>query len=116
MTEELEVIEKNDQVEISKINGRTQIVYHKALLKGKVSSSQLLETIRMAAQMQGEILVKKLSRGSQLDSSEVKQLKDLAEIAKLEVSSQEVKKTEDLPQIVSIKETILAALTEKLTK
>ena len=114
MTEEL--AEKNDQIEISKINGRTTIVYQKALLKGKVNSSQLLDTIRMAAQMQAESLVKKLSRGSPLDAAEVKQLKELAEIAKLESTSPEKTKVEDAPQVSHIKETILAALTEKLSK
>lgn len=116
VNEDIDLIEKNDQIEISKINGRTQIVFKKANLKGKVLGSQVLQTLLVAAQLQGEYLIKKLSRGSPLDSSEVKQLKDLAEIAQLEVSTPEVRKIEDLPQISSIKETILAALTEKLTK
>jgi len=106
---------KNEQVQISEVNGRTQIVFKKAQLKGKVTSSEVLQTLLVAAKLQGEYYIKKLSRGSPLDSSEVKSLKDLADITKLEVTEaqKEIKQSESIT-IDSIKATLYTALTEKL--
>lgn len=86
MSTDLEPLDKTENVEISQVNGRTQIVFRKAILKGKVSSSDVLNTILIAARMQAEKYIEKLSRGAPLDTTEVKALKELAEITKLEVT------------------------------
>lgn len=114
MNEELEITD-NKQVQISEVNGRTQIIFKKAQLKGKVTSSEVLQTLLVAAKLQGEYYIKKLSRGSPLDSSEVKSLKDLADITKLEVNEvQKEQKQSESITIDSIKATLYTALTEKL--
>jgi hypothetical protein len=106
---------KNEQIDIQEINGRTQITFKKAILKGKVSQNDLLNTIFIAAKMQGEYLVKKLSRGAPLDNAEVKQLKDLAEIAKLDIQidTKQQNPSESIA-IEGIKSALYLSLTEKL--
>ena len=110
--EELE--KKNEQIDVSVVNGRTQIVFKKALLKGKVSQSQVLDTLLMAAQLQAEYLVKKLSRGAPLDAAEVKMMKELSEITKLTVETPKTEKVEETTQIGEIKSALYLALTDKL--
>ena len=109
-----ELTEKNEQVDISTINGRTQIVFKKALLKGKVSQGQVLDTLLMAAQLQAEYLVKKLSRGAPLDAAEVKMMKELSEITKLAVETPKIEKIEENSNISEIKSALYLALSEKL--
>lgn len=107
--------EKNEQIEIIKKGNRTEIVYKKALLKGKVSSEDVLNTLLMAARMQGEYYISKLSRGSPLDVAEVKALKELAEITKLELKTPEKKETQTTAiDIDTVKNSLYTALTEKL--
>jgi len=105
---------EGQQLEITEINGRTQIVFRKAILKGKVTQSEVLNTLLIAAKMQGEYYIKKLSKGAPLDTSEVKALKELAEITKLQCDAPEVKKVEETVQMNDIKSVLYAALTEKL--
>lgn len=116
MTNELTTIEKTDNVEITKReDGRTQIVFKKAILKGKVSSADVLNTILIAARMQAEKYIDKLSRGAPLDTSEVKALKELAEITKLEVPVIDKHQTiEASADIQSVKTTLYQALTARL--
>jgi hypothetical protein len=80
-------IEISDQLKINKVNGRTQIVYQKSLLKGKVTPQQLLDSVLIASRMQAEAYIAKLGRGATLDTTEVRALKELAEIAKIKVDS-----------------------------
>lgn len=84
MNEEIEI--PNKQINISEINGRTVIVSKKAVLKGKITSKEVLERILVAAGMQAEKYIEKLSRGAPLEPHEVKCLKELAEIAKIDVA------------------------------
>lgn len=108
------VQEVNEQIEINKIDGRTQIVFKKALLKGKVSSSEVLNTILIAARMQAEEYIKKLAKGSMLDKDEVKSLKDLADITKLEVQEPVDRRQLPTENVDKLKSTLYLALTEKL--
>ena len=105
--------ENGQQLEITEINGRTQIVFKQAILKGKVTQEKLLNTILIAAQMHVETLVKKLSRGAPLEASEVKQLKDLAEITKLQIETPETAITNNTINLSSNSE-LYAQLAEKL--
>ncbi len=50
-----------------------------------MSSADVLNVIFVAARMQAEKYVEKLSRGSILDTTEVRALKELADITKLEL-------------------------------
>lgn len=109
---------EDKSLEIVKLeDGRNQITFRKAALKGKVSSADLLNTILIAARMQTEKLIEKLSRGAPLEAHEVKQLKELAEIAKIDVN-QPNQQMQPLPteNIDKIKQTLYQALTEKLSK
>lgn len=104
----------NKQVEISEVNGRTQIVFKKALLKGKVTSGEVLNTLLIAAKLQAEYYISKLSRGSPLDSAEVKSLKELAEITKLEAPlTQKIDSKQDSLPIQDIKHQLYLAIMDK---
>lgn len=116
MTTDIEPYDKTENVEISQVNGRTQIVFKKAILKGKVSSSDVLNTILIAARMQAEKYIEKLSRGAPLEVAEVKALKELAEITKLEIA--QPTKPEgfiDSASLDTVKSTLYQALTDKLS-
>lgn len=109
MSEEL--VEKSEQIEVSKReDGRHQIIFKKSILKGKVSSSDVLNTILIAARMQAEKYIIKLSKGATLDPTEVKALKELSEITKLEVSQPKESQNTDAVQIDTIKSTLYTAL------
>jgi hypothetical protein len=91
-------------------------VFRKAVLKGKVSSAEVLNTILIAAKLQAEYYIKKLSAGSPLEIAEVKALKDLGDITKLELQTVEEstsKKDSVLTDVV--KSNLYEALSEKLT-
>ncbi len=113
---QLEPKSELEPVEITKReDGRTQIVFKKAIIKGKVSSADVLNTILVAARMQAEKYIEKLSRGAPLDTTEVKALKELAEITKLEaVVPQKVDIVSDTPDMQSVKQTLYQALTARL--
>jgi hypothetical protein len=108
--------QEGKQLEITEKDGKTTIVFRKAILKGRVSSSEVLNTILIAAKMQAEYYIKKLASGSPLEIAEVKALKDLGDITKLEATSVEEPNRKDnsiLTEVVS--KNIYDALTEKLS-
>lgn len=113
-----ELAKKEDkQVEITiREDGRQQIVFKKSILKGKVSSADVLNTVLIAARLQAEKFVEKLSRGATLDNNEIKALKELAEISKLEVKLP-VQTSDNTPvttiDVTSVKSALYKALTEK---
>ena len=105
------------QLEITERDGKTTIVFRKAILKGKVSSAEVLNTILIAAKMQAELYIKQLSTGTPLNTYEIKALKDLSDITKLEVpATEETKKQPESIDAVVTSRTIYDALTEKLSK
>lgn len=112
-----DIIKQEDkQIEIKQIEGRTQIVFKKAILKGKVTTEDVLNSVLIAARMQAEKYIEKLSRGAPLDVQEVKALKELAEITKLEIRMPESKQVQlnatiDIDQV---KANLYTALTSKL--
>lgn len=117
MTDNLPDTTNTNNVEITQVDGRTQIVFRKAILKGKVSSGDVLNTILIAARMQAEKYIEKLSRGAPLEVAEVKALKELAEITKLE--SPQVVKAEGVMNgevLETVKSSLYKALTDKLEK
>lgn len=115
MDNELQTV--NNSLEISTDEtGRNKIVFKKAILKGKVSSSDVLNTILIAARMQAEKYIEKLSRGAPLEPAEIKALKELAEITKLEIPT--VQKAEGVLNgevLQSVKSSLYQALTDKLS-
>ncbi len=105
-----------ENVDITTENGRTKIVFRKAVLKGKVTSSDVLNTILIAARMQAEKYIEKLSRGAPLDVGEVKALKELADITKLEV--QQPTKPDNVVNaetMDTVKNSLYQALTDRLS-
>ncbi|MCW3101173.1 MAG: hypothetical protein JWL77_6791 [Chthonomonadaceae bacterium] len=121
MTNEIEPVDKTEgasanAIDISTVNGRTQIVFKKAILKGKVSSGDVLNTILIAARMQAEKYIEKLSRGAPLEVQEVKALKELAEITKLEIAQPAKQEgVIDSQALDTVKSTLYQALTDKLS-
>lgn len=103
------------QLEITDVNGKTTIVFRKAILKGKVSSSEVLNTILIAAKLQAEFYIKKLSQGNGLDTAEIKALRDLGEITKLEVQEVEELKTQTPILTEVLKSSLYDQLADKLS-
>lgn len=104
------------QLEITEQNGKTTIVFRKAILKGKVTSSEVLNTILIAAKLQAEYYIKKLSSGSPLEITEVKALKDLGDITKLEVQNlKEPDNSQSNALTDNVKASIYDVLAEKLS-
>lgn len=103
------------QLEITEKDGKTTIVFRKAVLKGKVSSAEVLNTILIAAKLQAEYYIKKLSNGSPLEIAEVKALKDLGDITKLEIQQVEPPRQQDSILTETVKASIYDVLTEKLS-
>lgn len=95
-------------------NGRNGIILRKAKLSGKITSKNLLDTIMIAAQAQVELYIEKLSRGAPLDVTEIKALKELAEISKIDLPNNQPltlhTQTEGMDRL---KQTLYQALTEK---
>ncbi len=116
MNEVKELIsQEGQQLEITEINGRTQIVFKKAILKGKVTQSEVLNTLLIVAKLQGEYYIKKLSKGSPLNHHEVKALKELAEIAKYDIKKEEVAPIPVKSEVLEgVKSSLYAALASKL--
>lgn len=98
-------------------SSRTRIVFKKSVLIGKVSSADVLNAILIAARMQAEKYIEKLSRGAPLEIAEVKALKELAEITKLETPQLSRPKEQQLSavDVDTVKSTLYQALTDKLT-
>lgn len=106
------VLTRDQAIEFTKReDGRTQIVFRKSILRGKVSSADVLNVIFIAARMQAEKYVEKLSRGSPLDTTEVRALKELADITKLELIGPIHKQdTVDTAEVDEVKESLYKAL------
>ena len=108
---------KNLQLDISKVNGKTKIIYNKAKIEGTATQKDLMDLLVLAATMQAQKYVEKLSRNAPLDRDEVKALTELANLAKTNVV---VVKEELYEQVDSktntqaIKENLYKALKEKL--
>jgi len=113
MTEEL-TSQKGQQLEITEVNGKTTIVFRKAVLKGKVNQNEVLNTILIAAKLQAEYYIKKLSQGAGLDTTEIKALRDLAEITKLESKQEDIPKRLETVTIDEIKSNLYTRLAEKM--
>ena len=115
--QELEIIkEMRKEIEVENINGRTVIVYNKTKLKGKATPTDVLNVALVAAKMQIEKYIEKLSRGAPLDPSEVKALTELANIAKIPLPEVETLTVapEESTATVELKDTLYKALTDKL--
>ena len=105
------------QLEIKEIDGRTQIVFKKAQLKGKVSAGEVQNAILIAARMQVEKYIDKLSRGAPLDTAEIKALKELSEIAKMTPTEAPPSLVgSNAPELEAVKTTLYQALAAKLSK
>lgn len=65
--------------------GKTRIIFRKAILKGKVVKEDVMNVLMIAARMQVEKYIEKLSRGASLDPSEVKAMKELSDIIKIDM-------------------------------
>jgi hypothetical protein len=115
--EELEIIkEMRKEIEVENINGRTVIVYNKTKLKGKATPTDVLNVALVAAKMQIEKYIEKLSRGAPLEPNEVKALTELANIAKIPLPEVETLTVapEESTATVELKDTLYKALTDKL--
>jgi hypothetical protein len=115
--QELEIIkEMRKEIEVENINGRTVIVYNKTKLKGKATPTDVLNVALVAAKMQIEKYIEKLSRGAPLEPSEVKALTELANIAKIPLPEVETLTIapEESTATVELKDTLYKALTDKL--
>ena len=115
--QELEIIkEMRKEIEVENINGRTVIVYNKTKLKGKATPTDVLNVALVAAKMQIEKYIEKLSRGAPLEPSEVKALTELANIAKIPLPEVETLTVapEESTATVELKDTLYKALTDKL--
>jgi hypothetical protein len=73
------------QLDIEQIEGKTKIIFKKADLKGKVSQSDIMDMALVAAHMQIQKYIEKLSRGAPLEKEEVKALTELAALSKQQV-------------------------------
>lgn len=115
MSKDLTTID--DQLQIEKIGGKTKIVYNKAKITGSATQKDLMEMLVLAASMQAQKYVEKLSRGAPLDKDEIKSLTELAQLAKTNVV---VVKDDTYTEIDSntntqaLKANLYKALTEKL--
>ncbi len=96
-------------------DGRDQIIYRQTALKGRATPADLMRVILIAARMQAEKFVEKLSRGAPLDPSEIKALKELADIAKVDIGSVNTNTLHlEPPEVVDkLKQTLYQALTER---
>lgn len=73
------------QLDIEQVEGKTKIVFKKASLSGKVVQSDIMDMALVAAHMQIQKYIEKLSRGAPLEKDEVKALTELAALAKQQV-------------------------------
>lgn len=119
----MEEIKTKQQLEVTTDeSGKTRIVFRKALLKGKVEKSDVMNALLIAARMQVEKYIEKLSRGSPLDPAEIKAMKELAEIIKIDIPQPAVTNNtlilqgQDVKQIDEVKASLYEALSSKLSK
>lgn len=85
MSEELDRIKTKQLEVIQSEDGKTRITFKKAILKGKVDRTDVLNALMIAARMQVEKYIEKLSRGAPLEPAEVKCMKELSDIIKVEL-------------------------------
>lgn len=111
----LDLTTEDHAVELKRLpDGRNQIVFRKAHLKGKITSKELLDTILIAAKIQAELFIEKLSRGTSLEVAEIKALKELSEIAKIDVQEATRPSLQTNSEgIDRLKQSLYQALTEK---
>ena len=119
MTEDV----KTKQLEVTTDeDGKTRIVFRKAALKGKVIKEDVMNALMIAARMQVEKYIEKLSRGAPLSVEEIRAMKDIGEIMKIDIpqSNQQVTNNtlvlsnQEPKQLESVKASLYAALTNTL--
>jgi hypothetical protein len=116
MTNQLEP--KENQLSIEKIEGKTKIVFNKAKITGSASQKDLMDLVLVAANMQAQKLIEKLSRGAPLDRDEIKSLTELANIAKTQIVITTSEKDDgfvnvDTAQVQQLKSDLYKALAAK---
>ncbi len=112
-------LRKHEQIVIQEINDRTHIIFKKAALKGKATNADVHNAVLIAARMQAEKYIEKLSRGAPLDTHEIRALKDLADICKIEAPQIQINQQNlgaDNESINNIKKSLYQALTDRISK
>ncbi len=112
-------VKKHEQIVISEINDRTHIIFKKAALKGKATNADVHNAVLIAARMQAEKYIEKLSRGAPLDTQEIRALKDLADICKIEAPQIQINQQNlgtNAENMNSIKQSLYQALTDRISK
>lgn len=111
---------KENQLSIEKIEGKTKIVFNKAKISGSSSQKDLMDLVLIAANMQVQKFVEKLSRGAPLDKDEIKSLTELANLAKTQIVVTANEKDEyvnvDAAQVQQLKSDLYKALANKINK
>lgn len=117
MTNQLEP--KENQLSIEKVEGKTKIVFNKAKITGSASQKDLMDLVLVAANMQAQKLIEKLSRGAPLDREEIKSLTELANIAKTQIVIATTERDDgfvnvDTAQVQQLKSDLYKALATKI--
>lgn len=105
------------QLEITKLDGKTKIVYNKAKITGSATQKDLMDMLVLAASMQAQKYVEKLSRGAPLDKDEIKSLTELAQLAKTNVvvvKDDNYETVDSTTDTQALKANLYKALTDKL--
>lgn len=120
MTENNKLQPKEHQLSIEKVEGKTKIVFNKAKIQGSASQKDLMDLVLVAANMQVQKFVEKLSRGAPLDKDEIKSLTELANLAKTQIVVQKTDNDEfvtvDTVQVQQLKQDLYKKLVEKSEK
>lgn len=101
---------------IESVTEATRLRYQKRQLSQIVSSEDVLDAVLVAARLQAEKYIEKLSRGSELGPKEISALKCLAEIAKSESAPTRnlvIGDKLDTDNIKEIKKSLYATLAER---
>jgi len=109
---------EHEAIEISvREDGRSQIVYKKNTLKGTATPKEVMNMVLVAARLQAEEYVKKLSRQQSLTPFEIKALKELSDIAKNGIGGDDKATTQVVEPMAleSVKANLYKALTEKIS-
>ena len=78
-----ELKDKTEAISIEKLKDRTVITYKKSKIIGLASTNDVMNTVLIAARMQAERYIEKLSKGETLTDKEVASLAQLASITKI---------------------------------
>ena len=112
------IVPVDEQLTIEKIEGKTKIVYNKAKITGNATQKDLMDLLVLAASMQAQKYVEKLSRGAPLDKDEIKSLTELAGLAKTNVVVVKEQESDyvtvDSTKVQQLKGDLYKALTERL--